>query len=156
VITTTGFVPDSTHVVLVSFGYRNGPPPADAEITVNVQHRFHDPGVDPALRALTARDQEILDRVMYTPGVRDLVTDLAGMARTMTAQLYGRKRRSSVPVTIAVGCTAGRHRSPSIAILTAGDLDRTGYNVHLLHRDIDKNPLEDGDYTRWLDGSEKP
>ncbi|WP_037802786.1 RapZ C-terminal domain-containing protein, partial [Streptomyces resistomycificus] len=56
-------------VTVVSFGYLHDAPPA-ADLTVDLRHHFRDPHVSPELRYMTAKDREVRDAVMGTPGIR--------------------------------------------------------------------------------------
>lgn len=112
-------------VVITSFGYLHGPPPA-AHITLDLRDHFRDPHVSPELRYLTARDEPVRRAVLATPGIPHLV-DAAVSA--VTAYRAG---PSAGPVTVAVGC-AGRHRAATVAEVLAA---RLGASV--THRDLDK------------------
>jgi RNase adaptor protein for sRNA GlmZ degradation len=123
-------------VEIVSFGYGHGPAP-EAHATFDVRHHFRDPHVNPALRYLTAADPQVIEAVMDTPGVYPLAASIAG---TVRAFLDGPQ---SGPVTVAVGCVGGRHRSAAIAIEAARLLaDVDGIPVTLTHRDIGRPVIE--------------
>ncbi len=111
-------------VQIVSFGYLHGAPPA-ADITVDLRTHFRDPHVDPALRELTAHDQVVVDAVLSTPGIVQLVDAVVAAVRAFQAG------PSAGPVTVAVGCAGGKHRAGVVAGLLS---DRLGAN--LVHRDL--------------------
>jgi RNase adaptor protein for sRNA GlmZ degradation len=117
------------NVNLVSFGYLFGAAPA-ADITVDLRVHFRDPHTDPALRGLTAADQAVTRAVLATPGVPLLCDAIAA-----TAMAY-RAWPSLKPVTVAIGCAGGRHRSAVVAEDVATLLDVDGVPVTVVHRDM--------------------
>lgn len=119
-------------VEIISFGYGHGPAP-EAHLTVDVRHHFRDPHVDPALRELTARDERVRRAVLRTPGVGELVDATAAAVRAFLAG------PSAGPVTVAVGCVGGRHRSAVVAdTLRIVLLDDHDIPADVRHRDIDR------------------
>ncbi|MCX4971060.1 ATPase [Streptomyces sp. NBC_00654] len=139
-------------VVITSFGYlHDQEPPAHA--CYDLRHQFRDPHLRPELRYLTARDAAVRETVMGTDGILPLVH---AMAATVDAYLAG--PRQDEPVTVAVGCAGGRHRSATVADALAavlsgdtaaaagyrvGDLaeryEARGLAVEVHHRDLDKD-----------------
>lgn len=111
-------------VQIVSFGYLHGAPPA-AHITIDLRTHFRDPHVDPALRELTAHDQTVVDAVLSTPGIVQLID------ATVAAVAAFQVGPSAGPVSVAVGCAGGKHRAGVAAEVLA---DRLGAN--LVHRDL--------------------
>jgi UPF0042 nucleotide-binding protein len=93
---------------------------------------YRDPHISPRMRHMSARDPEVVATVQATPGVRaELVAALASVVDLA--------ERPDAPgtVTVAVGCTGGRHRGPAGAAMLARMAAALGYTVALLHRDID-------------------
>lgn len=120
-------------VFVTSFGFKHGLP-RDADIVFDV--RFLDnPYWKPALRKLSGRDQAIADYIRadngYAPFFSHLTALLAGALPRYQAD--GRHY-----LTIAIGCTGGRHRSVFTAEELAAFISATGYKVGIGHRDIDK------------------
>jgi UPF0042 nucleotide-binding protein len=120
-------------VTVTSFGYghqdtdgRPVPPPA-AHLTIDVRTHFRDPHVSPGLRHLTGTDEAVIDAVMATPGVHALIDAI------LDAVTAFRTAPVPSPVTVAVGCVGGRHRSVVIASFIAALLPG---KVGLVHRDI--------------------
>jgi RNase adaptor protein for sRNA GlmZ degradation len=124
-----GTRPDAAPVTIISFGYGHGAPP-EAHATFDVRHHFKDPHVDPALRHLTAADAQVMRAVLGTPGIPALA-----VAIVVAAQSFRAGPRPG-PVTIAVGCVGGRHRSAGIAIEAARYLKSAGVPVTVTHRDM--------------------
>jgi RNase adaptor protein for sRNA GlmZ degradation len=122
-------------VEIVSFGYGHGAPP-EAHATFDVRHHFKDPHVNPALRYLTAADAPVVEAVLSTPGIAALIESVTAMARAFRAA------PRPGPVTIAVGCVGGRHRSAVIAAEAARRLDLEGVPVTLAHRDLERPVIE--------------
>jgi RNase adaptor protein for sRNA GlmZ degradation len=111
---------DRSPVTVISFGYGHGPAP-EAHATFDVRHHFKDPHVRPELRNLTGADAAVVTAVMDTPGVEQLVRSITAAVR---AFLEGPQPG---PVTVAVGCVGGRHRSAVIADTVASRPPRPGH-----------------------------
>ncbi|MFI0901805.1 ATPase [Streptomyces sp. NPDC020983] len=111
-------------LTIISFGYLHGEPPA-ADITQDMRP-YRDPHVNPEMRQLTGRDQDVILTVLNTPGVMDVIADLVAKAG-----------EPSGPRTIAVGCAGGRHRSVVVADIVTRSLQHMGRQVTVTHRDID-------------------
>jgi UPF0042 nucleotide-binding protein len=119
---------DAAPVTIVSFGYGHDAPP-EAHATFDVRHHFKDPHVRPDLRDLTGDSPAVVAVVMSTPGVERLICSI-----TATAQAFlGGSQHG--PVTIAVGCVGGRHRSAVIADQAASRLRDLGITATATHRD---------------------
>lgn len=123
---------DTIEVRVVSFGYGHGKPPL-AEMTFDVREHFRDPHVSPELRELTGTDDQVIETVLDTPGVHALIN-----AILTAAFAYLEADR---PVTIAIGCAGGRHRSVVIANEIALGLEYDGVHVATTHRDIAKQVI---------------
>ncbi|WDM17058.1 ATPase [Streptomyces lavenduligriseus] len=105
-----------TTVAITSFGYLHGQEPA-ARVCYDLRHQFRDPHLRPELRYLTARDAPVREAVMGTDGVLALVHAIAA---TVDAYLAG--PRQDEPLTLALGCAGGRHRSATVADALAAAL----------------------------------
>jgi RNase adaptor protein for sRNA GlmZ degradation len=120
-------------VVVTSFGFAHGLP-RDADLVFDMRF-LANPHWDPALRPLTGRDAAVAAHVAadaaYAPAV-------ARIADLITTLLPGYRQEGKAYLTIAIGCTGGRHRSVAVAIDLAGRLDAAGQPVALVHRDVDK------------------
>ncbi|MEU3017180.1 RNase adapter RapZ [Nocardiopsis sp. NPDC007018] len=114
---------------LTSFGFLHAAPP-EAHATFDARSHFRDPHVDPALREMTAHDQPVVERVLATSGVEDLIRAVAATAAAMAAGPSG------TDVDLAVGCAGGRHRAPTIAAQAASLLREQGFEVQVHHRDL--------------------
>jgi UPF0042 nucleotide-binding protein len=114
---------------LTSFGFLHAAPPPDTDLVIDLR-RFRDPHIDPALREMTARDQAVINTVLRTPGIAEEITGLAFHAHLELTE--------GQDVTIAVGCSGGRHRAPVVADQVAAAVREYGWPVDLEHRDLDK------------------
>jgi P-loop ATPase protein family len=120
---------DLAPVRIISFGYGHGTAP-EAHATFDVRGHFKDPHVNPALRYLTAADSEVMEAVVATSGVIDLINAIVATVRAF------RLGPKPAPITIAIGCVGGRHRSAAIAIEVARALELYRIPVTLTHRDM--------------------
>lgn len=121
-------------LLIVSFGYKYGLPP-EAGLTLDVRflpNPFHDPG----LRPLSGLDAPVRDYVCKLPQAKGLLCKLDDLAAYLPA-LYREDGRKNL--TIAVGCTGGRHRSVAVACALHGLLTARGYDFTLFHRDIERD-----------------
>ncbi|PZT74495.1 MULTISPECIES: RapZ C-terminal domain-containing protein [unclassified Streptomyces] len=121
----------TTSLTITSFGYGHQPheqPPA-AHLILDLRHHFRDPHINPALRQMTGRDQEVAAVVLATPGIPELIAAATQAAR---AFLTG---PSAGPLNIAVGCVGGRHRSYVVAATIGARLADLAPDVVHLHVD---------------------
>jgi len=115
-----------------SFGYRNGTP-ADADFVADV--RFLDnPHWDPALRPLTGKDEAVRDFVLSAEGAHEFLDAYVALVDVALRRYRAHDKHH---VTIAVGCTGGRHRSIAISEAMANRLEDRGYRVKISHRDTE-------------------
>src|SRR5579863_4937137 len=120
-------------ISLVSFGFRFGLPP-EADLVFDVRF-LPNPNYVKELKMKTGRDSEVqrfMDQTRATPEFLRRVTDLL----LYLLPLYIREGKSYM--TIAIGCTGGRHRSVLIAERLATILAGHGYVVGIGHRDLDR------------------
>jgi UPF0042 nucleotide-binding protein len=115
-------------VSLLSFGYAQGIP-HEADLVFDVRF-LRNPHYVAELRPLTGRDRAVADYVVEDPGFAPFFTGLTGLLETMLPG-YGDRRS----LTIALGCTGGRHRSVMVAERLAGWLRQKEIPVELRHRD---------------------
>jgi UPF0042 nucleotide-binding protein len=125
------------HVRVVSFGYKYGLP-LDADVVFDV--RFLDnPHFEPTLRDFTGEDPAVQRFVLSSPGASDLVAQLEELM-VFSVPRYAREGKSYL--TLAIGCTGGRHRSVVVAAELARRLAaRLGREVGILHRDAQRGGI---------------
>jgi UPF0042 nucleotide-binding protein len=86
-----------------------------------------------ALRPKTGLDEEVRAYVLGQDGAEDFVTSYAGLVSRMAPAFV---REGKQYVTIAVGCTGGKHRSVAIAGQLASLLGDAGLGILVVHRDL--------------------
>lgn len=101
-----GIQAESTMLVLESFSFKDGVP-LDADLVFDVRC-LPNPHYDPKLRPLTGLDSKVVAFLEREPKVGAMLDDIRRFVETWLPA-YGQENRSSV--TVAVGCTGGRHRS---------------------------------------------
>jgi len=123
-------------IFVTSFAYRHGIP-RDADLIFDV--RFLDnPHYVPELRQLTGRDPAVAAHIEQDP---DLAPFLAGFWRLLEPLLPRYEQEGKTYLTIAIGCTGGRHRSVYVAERLAAQLGAAGLRVELAHRDLVQSAL---------------
>jgi len=121
-------------IAVMSFSYRLGLP-READLVFDV--RFLDnPHYDPALRPLTGEDERVGRKVESDPAYDGF---FAGMTGLLWPLLPGFEREGKSYLTIAIGCTGGRHRSVHVARRLAQWLEMKGRPAILRHRDVDRS-----------------
>jgi len=120
-------------VSLESFGYRYGLPPA-ADLVFDVRFLPNPHYID-ELRPLTGLDQRLRDYVLGQPACREFRRHLD---RLLTFLMPHYRAEGKSYLTIAIGCTGGRHRSVSIVEDLSGSFPDPKVNLHINHRDVDK------------------
>ena len=120
---------------ILSFGYKYGIP-VDADLVLDCRF-IPNPHWVPELRPLTGLDQAVSDRVFSNEGVTEFVGDYVKLIKDM---LPGYIREGKKYLTIAIGCTGGKHRSVAISTEIAKQLSSTGsefaVSAHAVHRDL--------------------
>jgi UPF0042 nucleotide-binding protein len=120
---------------ILSFGYKYGIP-VDADLVLDCRF-IPNPHWVPELRPLTGLDQAVSDRVFSNEGVTEFVGDYVKLIKDM---LPGFIREGKKYLTIAIGCTGGKHRSVAISTEIAKQLGQTGTDLaisaHAVHRDL--------------------
>lgn len=118
---------------VTSFSYRRGLP-READLVFDVRF-LSNPFYDTALRPLTGRDARVSAFIDADPSFAAFWTSLTAMIGPMLPRFVAEGRNY---LTIAIGCTGGRHRSVSVAEKLTGWLRQRGQKVDLRHRDLDE------------------
>ncbi|WP_314249495.1 RNase adapter RapZ [Abiotrophia defectiva] len=121
------------HVEVMSFGFKYGVP-IDADIIWDVRF-LPNPHYIPELRPQTGMDAPVYDYVMKQPETQAFYSKLIDVIEFC---LPGYKKEGKSSVTIAIGCTGGKHRSVAIAERIANHLKTDNYAVNISHRDYMK------------------
>ena len=114
----------------VSFGYREGVP-EDADLVFDVRF-LPNPHFIPKFRPLTGRHPEVAKYIRSFPQTREFIQRISELLIYLIPH-YIREGKSYL--TIAFGCTGGKHRSVMIAEDVKKRLAKAGYNVKVVHRD---------------------
>jgi UPF0042 nucleotide-binding protein len=116
---------------VVSFGYKYGMP-VDADIVTDCRFLPNPHWVE-ELAPLTGQDPPVRDYVLGQPGAKKFLDAFVG---AMQAAMPGFEREGKRFVTLAVGCTGGKHRSVAMAEQIAARLGETGATIQVVHRDL--------------------
>ena len=119
-------------ISVMSFSFRRGLP-READLVFDVRF-LRNPHYVPALKPLTGRDRPVAEFVEADPDFASFMERLEGMIGPLLPRFDAEGKSY---LTIAVGCTGGRHRSVAVAERLAGWLRATGRSVSLSHRDVD-------------------
>ncbi|MDQ1646979.1 MAG: RNase adapter protein RapZ [Cryptosporangiaceae bacterium] len=119
------------HVTVLSFGFKYGLP-ADADLVVDMRF-LPNPHWVPELRPLTGRDAPVSDYVLSQEGARTFIAQYADL---VAQAAKGFEREGKRYLTIAVGCTGGKHRSVATTEALAAELRTRGLHAHTVHRDL--------------------
>jgi RNase adapter protein RapZ len=129
----SGGAEDALRITVVSFGFKYGIP-LDADHVVDVRFLANPYWVS-ELRHLSGRDAPVRDYVLGLPGAQLFIERyVAALEPILSGYLHEEKRY----VTIAVGCTGGKHRSVAISDQIAARLRGPGQHVTVAARDLGK------------------
>ena len=121
-------------VNVVSFGFRRGAP-ADADLVFDVRF-LPNPHFVSALRPWTGQHKRVARYVLRTTAASRFLTLTQALLKFLVPQYIA---EGKTYLTIAIGCTGGRHRSVAIAENIAGRLRRMrGVQVRVRHRDVEE------------------
>jgi UPF0042 nucleotide-binding protein len=127
----TGDEPAPLVVTVMSFGYKYGVPP-EADLVFDARF-LPNPNFVPRLRRLTGNDRAVVDYMRRQAETGQFLKRLASFLRYVIPR-YVREGKSYL--TIAIGCTGGRHRSVMTANALADGLRRKSLAVRVRHRDL--------------------
>ncbi|GAA1388281.1 RNase adapter RapZ [Luteococcus peritonei] len=120
-------------VVVMSFGFKNGLP-LDADLVLDVRF-LPNPHWVPELRPQTGLSEAVSSYVLGQNGATDFLDKLQGLFQTMAP---GYVREGKRQVTVAIGCTGGKHRSTAMSEEFGRRLREQGMQVSVMHRDLGK------------------
>ena len=124
-------------VNIVSFGFKHGTP-RDADIVLDVRFLPNPHWVD-ELRPYTGLDQPVCDYVMGQPATSAYLERLFALFDLMVPEF---SREGKHYLTVAIGCTGGRHRSVVLAEQLSDHVRSLGVEVQVNHRDRGSSPIE--------------
>jgi len=119
------------HITVLSFGFKYGIP-VDADMVADVRF-LPNPYWDEQLRPLTGQDAAVSQSVLERPDAKDFLVHFQDLLGTMRS---GYLREGKRLVTVAVGCTGGKHRSVAMTEQLAAMLREKGLHATVFHRDL--------------------
>ena len=119
-------------VNILSFGYKYGVP-READMVFDMRF-LPNPYFDPALRPLSGKDKAVADYVLQSPGAQEFFQKLRDLLFFMLPLMESEGRYR---VSIAIGCTGGRHRSVAVAEELAQALRQADYAAVIEHRHLE-------------------
>ncbi len=119
-------------ISVISFGYKNGIP-LEADLVMDVRF-LKNPYYVTKLRDKNGLDKEVQDYILKSPNAKTFVKKFTDMLEYLLPK-YIKEGKSYL--TIAVGCSGGKHRSVFMAHYLALALQKQGFNCTETHRDID-------------------
>ena len=121
----------SLKATVVSFGFKYGIP-VDADLVVDMRF-LPNPHWVPELRPLSGRDAAVAQYVMERPGAEEFLDQYLPVLKTVAAGYLVEGKRF---MTVAVGCTGGKHRSVAMTEEIARRLALEGIDTRPMHRDL--------------------
>ncbi|EIV90909.1 MULTISPECIES: RNase adapter RapZ [Frankia] len=119
------------NATVVSFGYKYGLP-LDADLVADCRFLPNPHWVE-ELRPYTGRDPQVRSYVLAQPGAQEFLDQYAALLR-LVGEGYAREGKRYL--TLAVGCTGGKHRSVAMAEQLGARLAADGVGVRVVHRDL--------------------
>lgn len=123
----------SLKVQIVSFGHKYGNP-RDVDLMFDVRH-LPNPYFEISLRDLTGENAKIVRYLTRHKDVQETISRFTGLIEYLLP-FYQKEGKSYL--TLGIGCTGGRHRSVMVANALRDVLKKDGYNVSVVHRDMQK------------------
>jgi RNase adapter protein RapZ len=116
---------------VVSFGFKYGIP-VDADMVIDMRF-LPNPHWVPELRPLTGLDDNVLRYVLSQPAAADFLDRLEGLLDVVYSGFVQERKQY---ITLAVGCTGGKHRSVAIAEEIGTRMIQQGVDALVIHRDL--------------------
>lgn len=123
--------PATLAITVMSFSFRQGVP-READMVFDVRF-LRNPYYDPALKDGTGKDAGVGDYIAADPDFQVFFDHVTGLLLPLLPRYLAEGKSY---LTIAFGCTGGRHRSVYNAEKLAGILQKLDYNVTVQHRDV--------------------
>ncbi|CAB4629670.1 unannotated protein [freshwater metagenome] len=123
--------PADLRATVLSFGFKYGIP-VDADLVADMRF-LENPHWDPQLRPLNGLDAQVSEAVLQSEAAQQFLTLYGNLVSTMRPGYLTEGKRY---MTIAVGCTGGKHRSVATAEELAKRLRAQGIQTLVLHRDL--------------------
>lgn len=120
------------NIQLLSFGYKNGLP-LEADLVLDTRF-LPNPHFVPRIRDLSGKDRRVARYMKSFPETESFIRRVTRLLQYLLPR-YVREGKSYL--TVAVGCTGGRHRSVFVVEELARCLKNKRWNVQVRHRDVD-------------------
>ncbi|WP_339706146.1 RNase adapter RapZ [uncultured Sphingosinicella sp.] len=118
-------------LTVMSFGFARGLP-RDVDMVFDMRF-LANPHWQPDLRPLTGKDEAVGHYVAADPAYADAFERISGLVLSLIPSY---RREGKAYLTIAIGCTGGRHRSVFVAERLAETIRAAGYTLNIVHRDM--------------------
>lgn len=121
-------------ITLMSFGFLYGLP-QNADTVIDVRG-LKNPYYIPQLKEKTGLDPEVRDYIFSFPESGEYLSAILEMLRIRLRLFAQWDSPLRHPLTIAIGCSGGRHRSVTMTLAIAEALKQQGYTVNVTHREL--------------------
>lgn len=132
-----GTRPEEPTITVMSFGYSRGVP-RNADLVFDMRF-LRNPHWDLALRPKTGLDEAVGTHIAKDPAYDQALRQIESLLLLLLPR-YAQEGKSYL--TIAFGCTGGRHRSVHVAERVAARLRYAGFSLTVTHRDLASKPLD--------------
>lgn len=133
-------------LTLLSFGFSRGMP-RNADLVFDMRY-LRNPHWDAALRAKTGMDADVGEYIAEDPAYEESLSKIESLLLTLLPR-YNEQGKSYV--TVAFGCTGGRHRSVHVVERVAKYLRQAGFSPTVLHRNMESVPQDGSEEGRGQD-----
>nr|MDQ3308453.1 RNase adapter RapZ [Actinomycetota bacterium] len=116
---------------VVSFGFKYGIP-VDADMVVDMRF-LPNPHWVPELRPRSGLDDDVRDYVLAQPTAETFLDRLDALLETVISGFLDQRKQY---LTLAVGCTGGKHRSVAMSEAVAARMRERGVETNVVHRDL--------------------
>lgn len=124
-------------VTVISFAYRQGVP-READLVFDTRF-LRNPHYDESLKPYDGRDQAVAAYIEADPDFARFFEDLTRLVGPLLPRFLGEGKSY---LTVAIGCTGGRHRSVFVAERLAAWLGAQGFKAGVSHRDVHRTSLD--------------
>jgi len=128
------YLPDNQQklsVTLTSFGFKNGVP-READIVMDVRF-LKNPHWDKKLKKLTGQNKAVGSYIKEDESFEEFIENFQRLIEPLLKR-YSHEGKSYL--TIAIGCTGGKHRSVFVVEILNKWLKKQGISTHIRHRDM--------------------
>jgi UPF0042 nucleotide-binding protein len=127
--------PAGLDIAVLSFAYPRGLP-REAELVLDMRF-LRNPHYDPVLKPMTGKDAPVAAFVEADPDFAPFWARMTGLLDLLLPRYVAEGKKY---LTIALGCTGGRHRSVLVAERLAAHLRREGWRAETIHRELAPSP----------------